>query len=89
MEFIEQYKEKAEQLRTDLENQWALYNLDTELLELIDNSAAQVAEAETAEVDAEIEAEQQGEVAETEEVPENNEGDDEDPEALKKEPEEV
>lgn len=92
MEFIEQYKEKANNLRESLENQWALYDLDTELLEFIDNSAAQVAEIETQEIDAEVEAEQAEETEETEEteeVPVNEEENNEDPELLKKEPEEV
>lgn len=56
--FIETYEEKAASLRTSLEDQWALYNLDEELLGIIDKNAASVAEVEAAKVDKEIEAEE-------------------------------
>ena len=59
--FIETYEAKANELRQDLENQWALYNLDEELLEIIDKNAVSVAEVEAAKVDKETEPEKPAE----------------------------
>lgn len=54
-DFIETYELKASELRSSLEDQWALYNLDEELLELIDKNAGDVAAAEVAGLEEELE----------------------------------
>lgn len=64
--FIENYEAKAAELRTRLEEQWALYNLDEELLGIIDKSAMSTAEAEALKVDKEVETETLAKEDETE-----------------------